>query len=48
MMRSHIMEFLNVYQRFRPLWSYEKTSNYLPSAIFQRLFNELDEKQLIG
>ena len=45
------MEFLNVYQQYPALWNI-KDKDYcntkLKNEIFQRLFSELNEKQLIG
>ncbi|CAH1981452.1 unnamed protein product [Acanthoscelides obtectus] len=48
---NNIVEFLNIYQQYPVLWNI-KDKDYcntkLKDGIFQRLFNELNEKQLIG
>lgn len=48
---NDIVEFLNVYQQYPLLWNI-KDKDYcnikLKSEIFQRLYKELNEKQLIG
>lgn len=48
---NNIVEFLNVYQQYPLLWNI-KDKDYcntkLKGEIFQRLYNELNEKQLIG